>query len=45
MWNAGMESSEPLLWDIIPEPDERKRFIKQAQSELANPDYHIYYPW
>jgi len=45
MWIAGMESAEPLLWDIMPESDERKEFIKQTQKELANPNYHIYVPW
>jgi len=45
MWVQGMESSEPLLWELIPDADKRKEFIRQAQTELANPDSHVHVPW
>jgi len=45
MWSKSPESSEPLMWDVIPDADERTAFIRQLQMELSNPDYHIYCTW
>lgn len=45
MWGKTPESSEPLLWEAIPNADERAQFIKQVQIELNNPKYHIYHTW
>jgi hypothetical protein len=45
MFNKSPQSAEPLLWKLIPDETERAEFIKQVQSELANPAYHIYCVW
>ena len=45
MWNEAAESGDRLIQGLLPDADQRRDFIKQVQSELGNPEYHIYYPW
>jgi hypothetical protein len=45
MWTEGAETGERLLSEVIPDAHQRRDFINQVKSELANPDYHSYYTW